>query len=95
MVATTDDLLDRVLVKDRLESKLRLLRCQHRQGVALDRVLVKDRLESKLRPGLEHGEHGGRWFGSWSKIGLRANSDYLSQFLPIGIVGSGPGQRSA
>ena len=99
--------LDRVLVKDRLESKLRHgkgerhgwpgwigswskigLRANSDSSVlslissSLDRVLVKDRLESKLRHAARLLERGQRWIGSWSKIGLRANSDELRQ-LPV------------
>ena len=88
-------MLDRVLVKDRLESKLRRT-CRVRVCVyQLDRVLDKDRLESKLRQvGRERGEVCG-WIGSWSKIGLRANSDKAQVEQTTDEVGSGPGQRSA
>ena len=63
--------------------------------MTLDRVLVKDRLESKLRLHAYLKDTAKGWIGSWSKIGLRANSDLGHGQKKPEEVGSGPGQRSA
>ena len=68
------------------------LRANSDAGVAigsagmLDRVLVKDRLESKLRLADASILDESGWIGSWSKIGLRANSDRMGCFLAAHLL---------